>query len=71
MQYFFVGKNIMVCLSTTKTMKILPPPNTRYTVYCQLLHVHCLNHRIVLLELSYNFACYVSEIGVHLAQTVH
>ena len=33
MRYCFVGKNFVVRLSTTKTMKILPPKNIRYTVY--------------------------------------
>ena len=32
MWYCFAGKNFMVHLSTTTTMKISPPKNTRYTV---------------------------------------
>ena len=40
MWYCFVGKKFVVRLSTTKTTKIIPPKNTRNTVYNVCTHMY-------------------------------
>ena len=62
--WFFVGKYFVVCLSTTKTTKILPPPpkNTRYTVVIRhtYIHLYSLLHLLVCELLNFCSSLFIS-----------
>ena len=71
----FVGKYFVVCFSTTKTTKILPPPpkNTRYTVFYHTVKIyflcsgplpHILPHTIYLVSVSSPACAYIVEYSM-------